>query len=602
MKSWLIGFLITTVTLSTSLAFAGESPIPSAGGAGISWPVPNDADRGLHVQWFMDSFPGESVSYLLDEGLRKNPLLNPTCKGTEDPRCESENLMYSALLPSCTESSNVYCIEEFGIVDSNGNKTKGTFKRYFPPRAQNAFAGNPALNLPDGVTGSLYNLPEAPHGGGDQYYISVLTEGNVNKKNGATLSRFSIRIFPIAQKSDWAISGGEEAGWSAVTNVGEGAQLGSWRIKGYGFSGNSFCVAGSAREMTCAQRYGFPDNTKYYLKIKTQVPPGGWMHGRIYNPDISITEKDKKYTLEVSAYPVAVPIVYKMYPYLTMPQELKDQYDFVTGNYKPEVANASREEINRILSGGCGRSACAPNPLDRNKIVAPSPSDRFGIEQLNLWLPFVNDKATALLGTWSMRTLDWNETSGAEQCFTNSQDGITGIVTTNATQYLAGPPKFNSADQALEYKGAAPHLTPRGEVFYGSYDLLMRSDVARCVYNFSKAPIKASISVTSAEGEQKIATEAIRESNGWVSLSASGFTYSSPFIKVKLSQDKPEPVKVESVAVVIPVASPEPSNMSQEANKLEVLVKKATITCVKGKITKKVAGASPKCPAGYKKK
>ena len=30
--------------------------------------------------------------------------------------------------------------------------------------------------------------------------------------------------------------------------------------------------------------------------------------------------------------------------------------------------------------------------------------------------------------------------------------------------------------------------------------------------------------------------------------------------------------------------------------------KKTTITCVKGKTTKKVTGVSPKCPSGYKKK
>ena len=29
---------------------------------------------------------------------------------------------------------------------------------------------------------------------------------------------------------------------------------------------------------------------------------------------------------------------------------------------------------------------------------------------------------------------------------------------------------------------------------------------------------------------------------------------------------------------------------------------KTTITCVKGKTTKKVTGANPKCPSGYKKK
>jgi len=30
--------------------------------------------------------------------------------------------------------------------------------------------------------------------------------------------------------------------------------------------------------------------------------------------------------------------------------------------------------------------------------------------------------------------------------------------------------------------------------------------------------------------------------------------------------------------------------------------KKSTITCVKGKLTKKVTAVNPKCPSGYKKK
>lgn len=603
-KSWTALTLIAILLFGTNYALANTGTAPSAGGIGRAWPVPNDAERGMHVQWFMDSFPGESVTYLMDEELRKNRLLNPTCKGTDDPRCVSEDLNYSALLPTCSENSNVYCIEEFGIVAQNGDKTKAKFRRYFPPRAQNAFAGNPTLKLPDGSTGSIFNLPEAPHGGGDLYYVSVLTEGNVNKKSGANLSRFSIRIFPVALQPDWAISGGEEAGWSPVNNSGEGAPIGSWRLKGYGFSGNSFCVAGSALEMSCAQRYGFPDNTKYYLKIKTQVAPGGWMHGRIYSPDISISERDGNYTLEVAAYPVAVPLVYKMYQYQQMPQELKDNYDVVTGSYKPEVANWDRERINQAINGGCGRTACTADPLTRNRIISPGPSDPFGMDQLKLWIPFVGDKATALLGTWSMRTLDWNEAAGAERCFTDSKDGITGIVTTNATQYLAGPPKFNNFEQSLEYKVAAPHLTPRGEVFYGSYDLSMRSDVARCVYSFSQAPIKATISIIGDEGEQKIATEQLKEANGWVSLSASGFTYSSPVIKVKLTQDKPEPVKVEPIVEPTVTAQPTPTQeaVQNQAAKPAVIVKKKSITCVKGKMTKKVSGVSPKCPAGFKKK
>jgi hypothetical protein len=36
--------------------------------------------------------------------------------------------------------------------------------------------------------------------------------------------------------------------------------------------------------------------------------------------------------------------------------------------------------------------------------------------------------------------------------------------------------------------------------------------------------------------------------------------------------------------------------------KTEVKAKKVTITCNKGKLTKKVTGSAPKCPTGYKKK
>jgi hypothetical protein len=40
----------------------------------------------------------------------------------------------------------------------------------------------------------------------------------------------------------------------------------------------------------------------------------------------------------------------------------------------------------------------------------------------------------------------------------------------------------------------------------------------------------------------------------------------------------------------------------QEAEAKAIALKKTTITCVKGKLTKKVTAVNPKCPAGYKKK
>jgi hypothetical protein len=119
----------------------------------------------------------------------------------------------------------------------------------------------------------------------------------------------------------------------------------------------------------------------------------------------------------------------------------------------------------------------------------------------------------------------------------------------------------------------------------------MRSDIARCVYGFSKAPIKAELSIVSADGSPQIATTVLGEKNGWVFLSAANFEFSAPIIKAKLSQE----VVVEPTPAPTATATPTPT-------KKPVPPKKISITCTKGKTVKKVTAIKPKCPAGYKKK
>jgi hypothetical protein len=164
---------------------------------------------------------------------------------------------------------------------------------------------------------------------------------------------------------------------------------------------------------------------------------------------------------------------------------------------------------------------------------------------------------------------------------------VDGIVSTNATNYLSEPPVFDEATKSLNYKVASPHFDKKGNANLGSYDLIINSKLARCIYKYSEAPVQASISVVSASGEQQITTSTLTEKNGWLKLSVKGFTFSSPTVRVKLTQ---EAVKIES--------TPSPS-----ASTAPILIaKKSTITCVKGKVMKKVSTVSPKCPTGYKKK
>jgi hypothetical protein len=63
-------------------------------------------------------------------------------------------------------------------------------------------------------------------------------------------------------------------------------------------------------------------------------------------------------------------------------------------------------------------------------------------------------------------------------------------------------------------------------------------------------------------------------------LVARGFTFSSPTVRVKLMQEETKPAAEAKPAAVA----------------------KSTITCVKGKSTKKVSAIKPACPSGWKKK
>lgn len=207
------------------------------------------------------------------------------------------------------------------------------------------------------------------------------------------------------------------------------------------------------------------------------------------------------------------------------------------------------------------------------QVSMPDPDGESAFYEYELWKDFIEDKANASPKLWTFRSLTIPYTSA--ECFKDSSKFV-GVVTTNAMMYAGGPPVFNKEEGILEYKVGSPHLTSKGEVFKGTYDLQLSSEVARCLYKFTNAPIQATISIVNASGEQSVATTTVNEKGGWLRLAAYGFTFSTPTLKVRLSQDNKKSTQVSGI--------------------------KASITCVKGKTTKKVSAVNPKCPTGYKKR
>ena len=572
---------LLSIFVSVGLIATSSAAINSVGDPGRSWAQPDDGVLGEHIQQFIDAAPNDIPSYLVLETNGQLVTQDPTCKSIDDPKCVGKNLNFNAILPRCTDDADINCTVDVGTITEDGVKTSALFTRYFPEHAQNEYVGNPSRGLPSGVAGSVYSMPNAPHDGGDKYFVSVLIRGGVSADGKVWTSGLEVRINPVAFETSGYFSHSSEqrdSGWAQITDQNTG--LVRWGIQASGYSGNQYCVANSWRENSCAQKYAFPADTRYYVTIRVSDAPGGWMHGRISSPDIQITAGAKSSTLEFRGNPIAVPTVYKMYKYPEMPDALKELYDVVKGGYKRSPWCVSSP-------GYCagGRSGPSTDPMNRNVIISPDPWDPYGMEQLKIWLPYVNDKATALPSFWSVRTLSGDEMSGASRCFSDTSK-ITGIVTTNSTQYSAGPPSFDKSEGTLNYQVASPHFGTTGEVFKGSYDLVMRSDVARCVYGFSKAPIQATLSITSADGSPQLATTVIGERNGWLYLTAKNFEFSAPTIRAKLSQEAPAPT---------PTPSPQATTQPQ-AGKAAI-----TITCVKGKSKKKVTAVNPKCPTGYKK-
>ena len=565
-----ISAAMTALLLFPSIAQSDVAEIldPNEG-----WTTPLEAQNsGNMAALFIDnshlSRPG--VSYLVHSGLNPSASnIDPTCESTTDPKCNFSSYSFLATIPTCMSAADVNCLSEVGAIDANGVKTVGTFSRYLPDKAQNEYVGNPDWKLPSGVGASLFTIPGVNNPAGNSYLVAVNMGGGGSRKSGnegINLQDFSASIVPVQLLDVGNLF--QNTGCPLTPRVCNPGVIKLTRPDGtvrWGLSGGTggagkySCAGISWGENICAQKEAFPANYRFYIKIRLTLMPSGWLHGRISDPNISITTSGNVSELSVTANPIQVPIVYKRYQWNEMPAALQKLYIPTTGGYVGGNWSYSQQ----LLS-----DTDALDPLKRSMTSSPPPFENNAMDELVSWLPYVNDKATAMPSYWTFRSLSGKELSNANSCFTNPKQ-LNGMVTTNSTQYSAGPPEFDKTEGFLNYKVASPHFSSSGDVFKGSYDLAMRSDVARCIYGFSKAPVSAKVSVISADGTPQIATTIFSESAGWVYLKARNFEFSSPSVRVKLSQAP---------------------------------AKKITITCVKNMTIKKVTGTAPKCPAGYKKK
>jgi hypothetical protein len=205
-----------------------------------------------------------------------------------------------------------------------------------------------------------------------------------------------------------------------------------------------------------------------------------------------------------------------------------------------------------------------------------------GWESINQWKStekYIDPALTLEQELWqfSVITLDSDGDKWVSKCdkVRQSLASFSGVISTNATVFVQGPPKLTESGE-LDFQVAATHRKENGDINLGTYHLSIAEQLAECIWGSSELGVGASISVISEDGATQVAATSIGKSNGQISFSASGFHYSTNKIRVNLGKVKKSTL-----------------DTSQSRSK--------TIMCAKGKLVKKITALKPKCPTGFQK-
>jgi hypothetical protein len=462
-------------------------------------------------------------------------------------------------LTPCANSAEVDCIA--GITSKN--LTTGSVSTSFIPKPEltesfdAAVKGNPGIGLPNGGNPLVVSIPNAAHSAGDLYLVKsdFYSHRDAGTSNRFVLDQLTNSLYPVTVETGQFVPGGPnlDPTFYVGKRVGPGTDTMNSSLSG--FITDDRCLM--ATRTTCIKPQPFPANHSFGITLNMSKGFNGWLYGRMTNPEVSVTTASTGASVKVQilAEPVKVPIVFGWTKNSDLTPEMRERYQKDRGGGL--YAGTSRLESFDSVSILKGHS---------NKY------DDLGIDEFLSWMPFLGDKAVAMPSQWSFQTLNLTDATAAElaKC-TSSVNSLAGLIFTNASVFSSGAPAFNKSEGTLDYKVASPHTDQDGTLTSGTYDLVLNSTVARCLYGFSKAPIGATVSVLSNDGQAQVATTIINEKNGFFRMGAYGFGFSSPTIKMKITQAGAAGAKT-------------------------------TITCVKGNKAKKVTAVKPVCPSGFKKK
>jgi hypothetical protein len=431
----------------------------------------------------------------------------------------------SQILPVCQNEAQENCV--IGLIGKVGDKeVAAEFMGYAGGETMPA---DTKLGLYPASNVSLWKIPGLIHqGGSDTYAVNLrgmLVYDKGKKKFFTNDLDASVHAYTLEEGGQFAAPFSSNS-YNSVLDKNQATT-----------THPPNCIWSDAGKCGRDKGYAVGSEIKLIARVPSEV--SGWFRGRLKDPKIDIRRfSASNNVLTIAAQPVDV----ARFSVVTSRETVSDRaYEILryTGGIGWGIFNGAHKQLQSI----------------------GSPASFTILSELR---ELSKDTSAGNSSLWSFSTIP---TEGNNRCLTD-KTRVLGIVTTNATVYDGTVPTFSKG--FLSYQLAGMHFQADGitEV-QGSYDMVMRSDVARCLYGLTNAPVSVSITIA-GEGDKSIASTVVSEKNGWLKLAAYGFTFSQKTIKVKLTQPK-----------------------------------RTTITCVAIKApakSTKISGNQPKCPIGYRKR
>lgn len=386
---------------------------------------------------------------------------------------------------------------------------------------------------------SMWSLPSAPHGGGSDYRVDVqLNQKTQGNSCGPNPCTF-IQIVPLQL--------GPSKSFDTIrmpsSPVGRGVDF---------------------------RQFEFPKNLEFRIVLRLEgaelLQPDGFFFGRVENLDITSSPDDMK-RLTISGTPMRVPFAQiSGVPLANLPDHLLKDLD-------PNLRNIWSCKVVDVESCIMQFSSSSNNPL----LYDFSSWENFGLK-------------TIASGTmWEVRATNPPSTGNCANLWVSH--GLTGTLSTNSTVYSADVPQWDPVSQSFTYTVASTHLDESGAKNRGFYELALKSDLVSCLWGKTASAANAVVQIVSEDGTTQVATTDVHEQGGIFYFTAANFEYSKPRLKVTFVKPiKPTATPIPS-ATPLPILTPTPKPKS-----------KIVITCMKGKVVKKVTSVKPVCPNGYKKK